>query len=455
MKSDTFALVKILLVSFITCLLLNSCIKPVVFGAYKEELPNQDVNVTRIFLDRDGSLYPDSLIKVDDELLDEKIEVENTEVHVSLHKGYLLNYFRYVKPEEYKQLKKRYNIPDYLNKTREWADLQYAMQTEIYTKLNRRLAEQSIQRGDKSTLVVLIHGYNVPQEIGKPYGPYEATKQRIKNDYFKDQPVEFLEVYWDGMQGNPLTIWSYAQANAAFVGLTLRGILDGVEKEYPIRILTHSLGATVATNALWNVRAVKQSKKQHGDTLSRWWVPKEGGNPVTKLCFGDMRTDSVHYKTPQHPNLRLASIAPAQPGLTYIDYLNRTPYDPDSLGWYQRVIIGYNNNDIATSKGLPFLAKSGFGATSLAVFKDEYGKYVYPRVTEANYRSKTKAYWIDLYPNRIFYSGHGLVKYLAQPATAKLLDLLFKSDAVNETKPTKRKKEEREEIENCLDCSCN
>ncbi|MEJ8756788.1 hypothetical protein WG947_07280 [Pontibacter sp. H259] len=438
----------------ILMIITTSCIKPTVFGSYIEQMPKPDPNITRVFIDRDGSIYPSGLIKIEDNLLknDQKVLIDN--VPTVLDRGYLHSYFNYSRKEYYEQLNQYYNIPKQENKSQGWASLQYAMLEQISSQLNKNLAKQSTAGGSNATLVVLIHGYNVNQKAGENYEPYMVLEKRVKENYFADKPVHFLEVYWDGLNGNIFTIWPYAQANAVFVGLSLRNILNQISKDYPIRIITHSTGAVVATNALWNVRAAKGTK---GDEMARWQFLKEGENDATNLCFGEMRLDAKNYKTPQHPDLRLASIAPAQPGLTYYDFLDRTPADPDSVGWYQRIIIGYNNNDFTTSKGLRFLAKSkaGLGATSLAVYATEYGNYVYPKIQKSNNNYKTRSYWIDLYPNRFFYTRHGLIKYLEQPATADLLNLLFQSDNKDSTPPKKGNEITLAPYINCPDCNCN
>jgi hypothetical protein len=422
---------------FPLCLLLSCCgPKTTLFGTYRATQPTPPKNITRLFLDRDGSIYPDASIPVNEESLRKPIHQLNTK----FNGGYLQYYFNFVEPGQYQELKENFKIADRENKTEEWAELQYAMQREVIKQLNQKLALQSYPEGGKTTLVVLIHGFNVNSPQGEElYSPYTAVQSRVSQFFGEGNPVHFLEVYWDRMHGSPFTIWTYAQANASFVGLSLRGLLQGVGEQFPIRVLTHSLGATVAANALWNVRAAKGPK---GDYLYRWWMPAAGDKDGTSLSFGRMRQDTSHYSTPRHPNLRLASIAPAQPGVTYLDFLDRTPMVPDSNSWCQRVIIGYNSFDYATNKIIKPLAKAkfGLGSTSLAVYKNEYGKYIYPRTNETKPLDFTDSYWVNLFPKRFFYTGHGLENYLKQPPASELLRLLLLDEPVPSTIPKKGKK---------------
>jgi len=111
--------------------------------------------------------------------------------------------------------------------------------------------DQKLKGNNSKDLIVLIHGFNDPI----PDGAYYSLRKNIEK-YLSSNPV-FIEVYWDGLTAlgnNPIlsNIWSYAQSNSAKVGLGLRKILNKINPNIRLTLLTHSLGASVATHALFN-----------------------------------------------------------------------------------------------------------------------------------------------------------------------------------------------------------
>lgn len=109
----------------------------------------------------------------------------------------------------------------------------------------------------------LIHGYRKPfvKTNGDHTSPsdYHTLEQAID----KNLKTLYVEVYWDAMydccfstniKGNQTLyhLLEQAQKNAVPVGHTLRKILFNLSFD-TINIMTHSLGASVATNALYNI----------------------------------------------------------------------------------------------------------------------------------------------------------------------------------------------------------
>ena len=303
----------------------------------------EEPGVVKLYFDKNGNLYP-------------------TDVHVTPYFFYLENIpgrkKRY--SDDYATIESALTKYDSISKF--YVSQRYHLPVTDSIKLFKRLQallksnavakmEQSMRDNNQHQLIVLIHGFNDPT----PDAYYFALRKSI-TEYTKTKPT-FVEVYWDGL--NALgdytmlpAIWKYSQHNAAKVGLSLRNVLNAIDTNTQLVFITHSLGSSVATNALFN--------------QTKW---DKGFNEILKDKY-----QSEQIKTLPQKAILLGMIAPAISGVeTFRDVNNTVPKDqPLKLN---RVIIGYNHYDYAVTKGGLF--PHWFGSTALGADADkEVGKTI-------------------------------------------------------------------------------
>lgn len=323
-----------------------------------------DKNLVRVYLDKNGYFYPDSQIYIPEidffDPLNNGTTIKNSPNAGSLEhyfSGYSLstkgNYFedkneRYLKRTE--ELGKHYNIPLYVTKKATFDSVQNAIVKQLGDSLRTLLLYKRSQ-----TLVVLIHGFNDPN----PTGDYQRLRTAIENQTGKE--YLFLEVYWDGLTANngtpPLEkIWGAAQKNSQEVAVGLRLLLNEIPPDTKIRVITHSLGASVGTAMLFN-------------TLTKW---------KHKEAFYRYYNATFNIKAPSHKDIRLGMLAPAIPGVsTFADFDKRLWTLNEQTNNINKIVVGYNTNDSAVTKriGKSDFITGGFGATTLgANHKDEFNK---------------------------------------------------------------------------------
>lgn len=293
----------------------------------------EEPGVVKIYFDREGDLYP-------------------PEVHLNPYYFYLQHLRKkekgWKKNEGYATVEESLTRTDSLSKAyiRQKYQLTGPDSIRLFLRLQQTLRKNYVARIEKlmednnhKQVVVLIHGFNDPQ----PDAYYFSLRRSI-NEKLKGKAV-FVEVYWDGltdMGDNPIvaSIWGKARPNSAKVGLGLRNVLNKLNVQTSLTIITHSLGASVATHALFNPL--------------RW--PKTFQEKLDE----DYRSSKI--ATPQLQNITLAMLAPAIPGTTTFNHINNTVPEKSPLH-LKRLIIGYNHFDYAVTKGGLF-ARS-FGSTAL------------------------------------------------------------------------------------------
>lgn len=170
----------------------------------------------------------------------------------------------------------------------------------------------------------LIHGYRKPfvKTNGDRTSPtdYHTLEQTLD----KNIKTLYVEVYWDAMYSccfstntkeNKILyhLLEEAEKNALPVGHSLRKVLYNLSFD-TINIVTHSLGARVATNALYNL-------------------------------------DNFHSPTPSNKRVNICLIAPALSGEdSFKNYYNRqTDYNFKNIDNYKLAIL-YNENDFVLRK---------------------------------------------------------------------------------------------------------
>lgn len=195
---------------------------------------------------------------------------------------------------------------------------------------------KEVQKGKK--IVFLIHGFNSDYESTlNSYAVFRGALSARKD-------IAIVEVFWDGLTKSPMRIWPKAQSNSVYAGLDIRKILNQVDRNADIIFMTHSLGASVATQAMFNV--------------NKWTIDAQ------------MKIDSISNIIPTPPQkiITLIMLAPAIPGVNTFDDLNRTVLNPTTKN-INKIIVGYNSKDIALTKGIGL--KEHYGATSLGCNSNE------------------------------------------------------------------------------------
>ncbi|MGI4759166.1 MAG: hypothetical protein ACRYF0_00565 [Janthinobacterium lividum] len=309
-----------------------------------------------------------------------------------------------------------HGIPIPASLTEGWPMLQTRLRQEAAVSINTSLNNL----GAASTLVILLHGFNnTPEEARASYDVVEAEMAR---QALPKGAYQVVEIYWDGRHGAIPFFFRYSQPNAQFVGLALRGILNQVSHDHPVRIITHSLGTLVGCNALWNVNTTMSVSS----TNLKFWQDLKDASGNYRYFYQVAAANATDYSTPTHPDIRLGSIAAAIPGRTYDDYLERTPKVSASMGLYKRVVITNNPTDKVLNKFWVFAPLNTFlGITTLGRSRLDYQNYVPRAVTNAGGES-------FLVP---FYSGkekhkwnHSLTGYATSEQMPVFLHTLF-SDA--------------------------
>jgi hypothetical protein len=295
----------------------------------------EEKGIVKIYLDREGDLYPP--------------EVHITPFYFFLEDKYGQKRKR-TKKNEYASLRSAITERDsvttqQLKEKYKLAELDYdpkdydLLQTTIQKNYVKQLEENFAINGSRH-VVFLIHGFNDPN----PDASFYLLRRSIYK-YATDKPT-IVEVFWDGLNArgdNPIlsNIWGKAQTNSAKVGLGLRKIITRIPSNTKITILTHSLGASVATHLLFNPLKWPKSfqetleERYHSDSLS----------------------------TPKQNNITLAMLAPAIPGTSTFKGLKQTVPEKNNLN-LTKIVIGFNRYDYAVNKGRVVPA-SWFGSTTL------------------------------------------------------------------------------------------
>ncbi len=193
-----------------------------------------------------------------------------------------------------------------------------------------------VKEGKK--IVLLIHGFN--SSYKETSESYNILKSKLSNR----NDIAIVEVYWDGLTKKALKIWPKAQANSVYSGLAIRKLLNKVDSNAEIMLLTHSLGASVATQALFNVSKWTNGFQKYVDSLSK------------------------NIPTPPQKNITLSMFAPAIPGVNTFDDLNKI-VENNTTRHIKKIIVGYNHKDFALIKGVGI--REHIGSTSLGCDSDD------------------------------------------------------------------------------------
>jgi hypothetical protein len=321
------------------------------FGALQQTHRADTGAVVRIYFDKLGNLYPDKKIFIPYKTFFDPFSGKKT-ISEKTASGNLETYYT-TGGKRMKELAVFYDLQDVQLATAK--DSFYAVQGIIRKNIIDAL--QAAYNGEAlKTLVIFIHGFN----DADPTGDYQLVRNAIRKNGLEQRGFVYLEVFWDGLttnQGNPVyeNIWKRALQNSAYVSLGLRQILSGLHPTVQVRIITHSLGASIGTGALFN-------------TSSKW--NKNGFRKVGKKLNASYGVDFFEKQsqlTTPVQQARIGMIAPAIPGYnTFIDFNNRVPGITASQNNIDKIVVGYNVNDFAvTKRALGKDLARYFGSTSL------------------------------------------------------------------------------------------
>jgi hypothetical protein len=307
------------------------------FGDAKLQHAQSKDAIVRLYFDRHGQLYPD--IPIDDTLL-------------QINSSLLTEYYHK-------------NLKDYKAVCTELGVNGGDQPTEgIIEEIQNRLIQKKIglinTNSTNKEIVFIIHGYNdhpLKKANDNTFVENKATEDAIIKKFPK-RSFLFVEVYWDGLSKengasfltavNSIRIWGNSQVSATYVGLELRRILAKIN-DARFSVVTHSHGAGVITNALFDVYKFDPDYYlDEGD-----FIPK---------AYSDKR-----YDTPKQ-DIHIGMLAPAIPGVNvFKDYSLRTVNGvegrDEALKNYH-FILGFNRYDPVTRK---FYTKSSLlGSTTVA-----------------------------------------------------------------------------------------
>jgi hypothetical protein len=164
----------------------------------------------------------------------------------------------------------------------------------------------------------------------------------------------YLEVYWDGKYGSPLAIWAEAQVNSKWAGLGLRNLLCRLDPSLPVRVITHSRGASVICSALWNT--------------------EQRSTVAVDARFRDAQRA---LPPPVLPGLRVGMLAPAMRAIDFETYEER---GEGAFCYHDRIVLGINPDDKALQVG----GLSGLMGTTLGCTPEDFDSVVAPRLNRGH-----------------------------------------------------------------------
>lgn len=202
-----------------------------------------NVSANKVFFDKEGTIYPNYLIQ-------DSVLFKND--------GCLSRWYK-SEPDKFAEI------------AREYGCTFVAFSSDNLKILNDSIvnaARKNINSEAKNfnSITVLIHGFrkaykNLNEDVSSP-DDYNTLTQTI--DKYRRSKTYYIEIYWDCMYGccfsknirrneQLFQLFEIAQKNAESVGKNLRYLIDGLSTD-TLNVLTHSLGAKVAVNMLWNTQ---------------------------------------------------------------------------------------------------------------------------------------------------------------------------------------------------------
>ena len=324
----------------ISAIIRNQSKHHAVFCCLKKARAAQPDSIIRLYIDGHGSLYPDAAF------LPTNTELRRDGGSAAWLETYYSCLSNPLRAALYARHHEALNAP--------WENIQGKLVQEAAAQIN-----QVTQHGQRP-LVVLIHGFNVPDAQHNPAdcacdakycsrnptsfdsAYYTKVRNMVKLRGKLPPRAVWLEVYWDGLQGAAPFIWGAGQLNARFAGMRFREVLSNLDTATTVRVLTHSAGGIVIAQALWNNDALRGGQKREKELVA--WM---------------QRAD-----TPRNSHIRVGMLVPALTSVTFDYFGKRTSHATPaaSLTRYE-LVIGRNERDYIVTKlvSMPGI----FGATDM------------------------------------------------------------------------------------------
>ncbi|SDT19717.1 hypothetical protein SAMN05216490_2710 [Mucilaginibacter mallensis] len=299
--------------------------------------PNPTNDVIRIYIDKYGYFYPNIAVPINRSVFMHPYNhVKDADTT-----GANLYYYFTTNTRPLDSLARFYKVNGSGIPDRIYNDVENKIVAAYADKIH-----QMVVRLHADRYVVFVHGFNVEDATED----YDLLKKKIEEGHYNDHKhMVFIEIYWDGLKNlnnkvtSAIKIWEHAQNNSRYVALALRKLLDNLQDPIPLVIITHSLGASVGTGALFNC-------------TSKWAQMK---NERDQLQLDNL----MKLRTPTFPDIHLGMLAPAMPGVeTFIDFNKRSPDIEAKDNRIYPIVIGYNPYDFAVSK---WFLSAQMGATTL------------------------------------------------------------------------------------------
>lgn len=396
-------LVSALVVPFVPLLVLspttmqaqNNCTdnnRGVFFGERSIRLkdnPGSDsyrTDVVRIFMDKKGMYYPELFIG--------DHEMENN--CSSLESWYNSH------PGKLDSLCMKYHVPDSLGTDHKIESLNVAIMQHYLDTINSKVKAYDFVN-------VLIHGFRK-----KAYGKIDKYSSYSQDEYViwrkrmssGEQKCLFVEIYWDGKFITPsqgfkfkgLSLFENAGIpNAANVGLGLRPLIGDIHHDR-INIITHSLGARVAGELLFNAS---------GGTLQK-------ENTIA---------------TPAQPYIHVCLIAPAIGYEYFANYYSRCTSGNLSDTDNYNIVVVYNENDFVLQKNYGFGINGPptiYGNTSLGCNYNSDLQHLNALFTQHfPFSALPLCYNFSIGNNGVNMGCHKLTCYVNHKQFAEVLDFLY------------------------------
>ncbi len=284
--------------------------------------------LVRLYFDRHGDYYPDELVFID--------TTEFLEAYATLFQLYLNH------PARFKASFDRYNIAlptEEFRKLNQQDSLTWQRFQDSIVATNARAIESEMLSHNCEDVTFLSIGFdnyfrgnnnlNTLVKLAKirnRIGDYLDTSYNKHNTCF-------VEIHWDGTATNvrakKTLNFSFASQTTYYVGMELRALLNKMDADIHVRMISHSTSANILTTVMFNQRS---KLSNHDDDLAKELTKMEA-NP--------------RYANPKQ-HITALLLAPAVPGqTTFMDFRERT--DSTTLDNYN-VIIGYNETDPALQK---------------------------------------------------------------------------------------------------------
>jgi|SRR5690554_284846 len=371
---------RIIILSMVLATILTGCYhcrKSVLFGNHNKNTNSQSYSV---FMDERGSFYPEESIK------NSRLKRSHGQLQLFYEKN------------NFEELKKAGNFETF-------ESFQDHLVKKISSEINQRY-----ETGKHESITIILLGYN------NKYEPSVVKLNQLENKI--NEHLELIgktsfivPLYWDGKRSivgaDVLSIFNNANANSYNAGIKLRHLVNSLSANQ-INIISHSLGANVVTQLLFNQITKVQDDSSEGE---------ESVFLNLKAAYSDEK-----YRT-TNKTIKVGLIAPAIPGYsTFLDYDKRShKYDPNYDNY--KFFIGFNKYDPVLNKFIrrlsPTLSSTTFGCD----YHNEIDRVKLLFCTKYNTENME---FIDFSLKKCNkHKKHGISSYMEMPQYDQLLKSIF------------------------------